>query len=112
MQYRHGRTWFTTKLIDRKVVKNLRHTHYISGSQDNHLKSITQSTEACYSAQTNTNSLVAFYNRALRCRRLLHFYRVTQLCYRGLGSRDSVRPSVRPSVCLSVCLSVCHMRAL
>ena len=29
---------------------------------------------------------------------LLRFYRATQLCYRGLGSRNSV--------CLSVCLSV------
>jgi len=29
------------------------------------------------------------------------FYRATQLCLRGLGSRNSVRPSVCPSVCLS-----------
>jgi len=29
-----------------------------------------------------------------------HFYRATQLCYRGLGSRNSVRLSVRQSVCL------------
>jgi len=27
-----------------------------------------------------------------------NFYRATQLCYRGLGSRNSVCPSVRPSV--------------
>ena len=32
------------------------------------------------------------------------FYRATQLCWRGLGSRNSVR--------LSVCLSVCHTRVL
>ena len=34
----------------------------------------------------------------------MHFYRATQLCYRGVGSRNSV--------CLSICLSVRHRRVL
>ena len=36
------------------------------------------------------------------------FYRATQLCQRGLGSRNSVRLSVDPSIRLSIC----HARAL
>jgi len=32
---------------------------------------------------------------------ILFCYHAMQLCYRGLGSRNSVRPSVRPSICLS-----------
>jgi len=36
------------------------------------------------------------------------FYRANQLCYRGLGDRNSVCLSVRPSVCLCVR----HTRAL
>jgi len=39
---------------------------------------------------------------------LLNFYRATQLCYRGLGSRNFVCPFVRQSVCPSIC----HTRAL
>ena len=31
------------------------------------------------------------------------YYRATQLCWRGLGSRNSVRPSVCPSVTLVLC---------
>ena len=36
-----------------------------------------------------------------------HFYRATQLCQRGLGSRNSVCLSVRLSVCLSVTRVLC-----
>jgi len=35
--------------------------------------------------------------------KLARFYRATQLCYRGLGSRNSVRPFVRPSVTRVLC---------
>ena len=36
-----------------------------------------------------------------------YFYRATQLCQRGLGSRNSVRLSVRPYVCLPVTRVLC-----
>ena len=40
-------------------------------------------------------------DRSNRCGGMTIFYRATQLCQRGLGSCNSVRPSVRPSVRLS-----------
>jgi len=55
--------------------------------------------------EANHISTWEFFTASRRfCPRSYFFYRATQLCQRGLGSRNSVCPPVRPSVC--------HTRAL